>query len=170
MCRCSKPLETAVKEKISMFCHVEPEQVLAVSYNWEKLLFWDQFVCFLDLHLLRKWLNTPNLYPRPYFIFRSSVYVMCPQCIKFQRSWRIREWWIFFADGWTCPLRQNPAGCLPSGKKCHIGQDLCFSFTLFSKATEKKCFGKFLPVAVHYDGLVCLLTELTAFWKAHRSH
>lgn len=27
MCRCSTPLETAVKEKISMFCHVEPTQV-----------------------------------------------------------------------------------------------------------------------------------------------
>lgn len=27
MCRCSSPLETAVKEKISMFCHVEPSQV-----------------------------------------------------------------------------------------------------------------------------------------------
>lgn len=27
MCRCSTPLDTAVKEKISMFCHVEPTQV-----------------------------------------------------------------------------------------------------------------------------------------------
>uniref|UniRef100_A0A672T2H8 CTP synthase n=2 Tax=Sinocyclocheilus grahami TaxID=75366 RepID=A0A672T2H8_SINGR len=27
MCRCSTPLENSVKEKISMFCHVEPEQV-----------------------------------------------------------------------------------------------------------------------------------------------
>lgn len=27
MCRCTTPLETAVKEKISMFCHVEPTQV-----------------------------------------------------------------------------------------------------------------------------------------------
>uniref|UniRef100_A0A672T2V3 CTP synthase n=1 Tax=Sinocyclocheilus grahami TaxID=75366 RepID=A0A672T2V3_SINGR len=31
MCRCSTPLENSVKEKISMFCHVEPEQVIA--YN-----------------------------------------------------------------------------------------------------------------------------------------
>uniref|UniRef100_A0A672Y7E6 CTP synthase n=1 Tax=Sphaeramia orbicularis TaxID=375764 RepID=A0A672Y7E6_9TELE len=30
MCRCSTPLETAVKEKISMFCHVEPSQVICV--------------------------------------------------------------------------------------------------------------------------------------------
>uniref|UniRef100_A0A667Y3L7 CTP synthase n=1 Tax=Myripristis murdjan TaxID=586833 RepID=A0A667Y3L7_9TELE len=30
MCRCSTPLETAVKEKISMFCHVEPTQVICV--------------------------------------------------------------------------------------------------------------------------------------------
>uniref|UniRef100_A0A8C2X372 CTP synthase n=1 Tax=Cyclopterus lumpus TaxID=8103 RepID=A0A8C2X372_CYCLU len=30
MCRCSSPLETSVKEKISMFCHVEPTQVICV--------------------------------------------------------------------------------------------------------------------------------------------
>uniref|UniRef100_A0A8D0A368 CTP synthase n=1 Tax=Sander lucioperca TaxID=283035 RepID=A0A8D0A368_SANLU len=30
MCRCTSPLETAVKEKISMFCHVEPTQVICV--------------------------------------------------------------------------------------------------------------------------------------------
>ncbi|KAJ3598545.1 hypothetical protein NHX12_002054 [Muraenolepis orangiensis] len=30
MCRCATPLETAVKEKISMFCHVEPTQVICV--------------------------------------------------------------------------------------------------------------------------------------------
>ncbi|KAA8591734.1 hypothetical protein FQN60_017108 [Etheostoma spectabile] len=30
MCRCSSPLETAVKEKISMFCHVEPTQRLSL--------------------------------------------------------------------------------------------------------------------------------------------
>uniref|UniRef100_H3CJG6 CTP synthase n=1 Tax=Tetraodon nigroviridis TaxID=99883 RepID=H3CJG6_TETNG len=31
MCRCSSPLETVVKEKISMFCHVEPSQVICVQ-------------------------------------------------------------------------------------------------------------------------------------------
>uniref|UniRef100_A0A8D3CAG6 CTP synthase n=1 Tax=Scophthalmus maximus TaxID=52904 RepID=A0A8D3CAG6_SCOMX len=31
MCRCTTPLETAVKEKISMFCHVEPTQVVCVQ-------------------------------------------------------------------------------------------------------------------------------------------
>uniref|UniRef100_A0A8C9TLJ8 CTP synthase n=1 Tax=Scleropages formosus TaxID=113540 RepID=A0A8C9TLJ8_SCLFO len=30
VCRCSTPLDNAVKEKISMFCHVEPEQVICV--------------------------------------------------------------------------------------------------------------------------------------------
>uniref|UniRef100_A0A7N5ZYP7 CTP synthase n=1 Tax=Anabas testudineus TaxID=64144 RepID=A0A7N5ZYP7_ANATE len=30
MCRCSAVLENSVKEKISMFCHVEPEQVICV--------------------------------------------------------------------------------------------------------------------------------------------
>ncbi|XP_036001478.1 CTP synthase 1 isoform X2 [Fundulus heteroclitus] len=30
MCRCSTVLETSVKEKISMFCHVEPQQVICV--------------------------------------------------------------------------------------------------------------------------------------------
>lgn len=31
MCRCASPLDTAVKEKISMFCHVEPTQVICVQ-------------------------------------------------------------------------------------------------------------------------------------------
>lgn len=31
MCRSTTPLETAVKEKISMFCHVEPTQVICVQ-------------------------------------------------------------------------------------------------------------------------------------------
>ncbi|KAM9352750.1 CTP synthase 1-like [Symphorus nematophorus] len=31
MCRCAMPLETSVKEKISMFCHVEPTQVICVQ-------------------------------------------------------------------------------------------------------------------------------------------
>uniref|UniRef100_A0A8C7CJA2 CTP synthase n=2 Tax=Oncorhynchus TaxID=8016 RepID=A0A8C7CJA2_ONCKI len=31
MCRCATPLENAVKEKISMFCHVEPTQVICVA-------------------------------------------------------------------------------------------------------------------------------------------
>ncbi|KAG2460926.1 PYRG1 synthase, partial [Polypterus senegalus] len=30
VCRCSTPLDTSVKEKISMFCHVQPEQVICV--------------------------------------------------------------------------------------------------------------------------------------------
>ncbi|XP_047453864.1 CTP synthase 1-like [Mugil cephalus] len=30
MCRCTTPLQTSVKEKISMFCHVEPTQVICV--------------------------------------------------------------------------------------------------------------------------------------------
>lgn len=30
MCRCTTALENSVKEKISMFCHVEPEQVICV--------------------------------------------------------------------------------------------------------------------------------------------
>uniref|UniRef100_A0A2K5D9N6 CTP synthase n=1 Tax=Aotus nancymaae TaxID=37293 RepID=A0A2K5D9N6_AOTNA len=32
VCRCSNLLGTSVKEKISMFCHVEPEQVICVHY------------------------------------------------------------------------------------------------------------------------------------------
>ncbi|KAA8586067.1 hypothetical protein FQN60_007636 [Etheostoma spectabile] len=38
MCRCSTALETSVKEKISMFCHVEPEQVICVHDVSDRLL------------------------------------------------------------------------------------------------------------------------------------
>ncbi|XP_037532083.1 CTP synthase 1 [Nematolebias whitei] len=31
ICRCATPLETSVKEKISLFCHVEPAQVICVQ-------------------------------------------------------------------------------------------------------------------------------------------
>lgn len=38
VCRCSNPLDTSVKEKISMFCHVEPEQVSTSSVAAEVAL------------------------------------------------------------------------------------------------------------------------------------
>ncbi|TRZ03068.1 hypothetical protein DNTS_029873 [Danionella cerebrum] len=71
VCRCSTPLDTAVKEKISMFCHVEPEQVICIhdvsSIYRVPLLLEDQgtvdyFCRRLDLpiqmrprQMLRKW-------------------------------------------------------------------------------------------------------------------
>lgn len=38
MCRCTTPLETAVKEKISMFCHVEPTQVKYQDFSAVNLI------------------------------------------------------------------------------------------------------------------------------------
>uniref|UniRef100_A0A673LG89 CTP synthase n=1 Tax=Sinocyclocheilus rhinocerous TaxID=307959 RepID=A0A673LG89_9TELE len=71
MCRCSTPLDNSVKEKISMFCHVEPEQVICVhdvsSIYRVPLLLEDQgvvgyFCCRLNLpietrprKMLAKW-------------------------------------------------------------------------------------------------------------------
>uniref|UniRef100_A0A673FY28 CTP synthase n=1 Tax=Sinocyclocheilus rhinocerous TaxID=307959 RepID=A0A673FY28_9TELE len=59
MCRCSTPLENSVKEKISMFCHVEPEQVSldhtglktteAVEITVEHRGHMMRFQCFLSL-------------------------------------------------------------------------------------------------------------------------
>uniref|UniRef100_A0A8C5AQT3 CTP synthase n=1 Tax=Gadus morhua TaxID=8049 RepID=A0A8C5AQT3_GADMO len=60
MCRCANALENAVKEKISMFCHVEPEQVICVhdvsSIYKVPLLLEDQgvvgyFSRRLDMHI-----------------------------------------------------------------------------------------------------------------------
>ena len=39
MCRCATPLDNAVKEKISMFCHVEPTQVKPPPLLYKKILF-----------------------------------------------------------------------------------------------------------------------------------
>ncbi|KAF3839362.1 hypothetical protein F7725_018079 [Dissostichus mawsoni] len=56
MCRCSTPLETSVKEKISMFCHVEPSQVICVhdvsSLYKVPLLLEDQGVVSYFCHRL----------------------------------------------------------------------------------------------------------------------
>uniref|UniRef100_A0A3Q2Z1Y3 CTP synthase n=1 Tax=Hippocampus comes TaxID=109280 RepID=A0A3Q2Z1Y3_HIPCM len=56
MCRCATPLETAVKEKISMFCHVEPTQVICVhdvsSVYRVPLLLEDQGVVSYFCHRL----------------------------------------------------------------------------------------------------------------------
>lgn len=41
VCRCANPLDTSVKEKISMFCHVEPEQVSRSSiFTWITFCSW----------------------------------------------------------------------------------------------------------------------------------
>nr|XP_012774497.2 CTP synthase 1 isoform X1 [Maylandia zebra] len=59
VCRCTTPLETSVKEKISMFCHVEPTQVICVhdvsSIYRVPLLLEDQGV----VRYLCKRLNLP---------------------------------------------------------------------------------------------------------------
>ncbi|KAM9724430.1 CTP synthase 1b [Menidia menidia] len=59
VCRCTTPLETSVKEKISMFCHVEPTQVICVhdvsSIYRVPLLLEDQGV----VNYLRQRLNLP---------------------------------------------------------------------------------------------------------------
>ncbi|KAG8507692.1 CTP synthase 1 [Galemys pyrenaicus] len=80
VCRCSNPLDTAVKEKISMFCHVEPEQVICVHdvssiYRVPLLLeeqgVVDYFLRRLDLpierqsrKMLMKWKEMADRYDR----------------------------------------------------------------------------------------------------------
>ena len=78
--RCSNPLDTSVKEKISMFCHVEPEQVICVHdvssiYRVPLLLeeqgVVDYFLRRLDLpierqprKMLMKWKEMADRYDR----------------------------------------------------------------------------------------------------------
>ncbi|XP_027691191.1 CTP synthase 2 isoform X3 [Vombatus ursinus] len=80
VCRSSKPIEMAVKEKISMFCHVEPEQVIFIhdvssTYRVPVLLEDQGIVKYfkerLDLpiddrpsDLLFKWKNMADRYER----------------------------------------------------------------------------------------------------------
>ncbi|KAI4549703.1 hypothetical protein MG293_002033 [Ovis ammon polii] len=80
VCRCSNPLDTSVKEKISMFCHVEPEQVICVHdvssiYRVPLLLeeqgVVDYFLRRLDLpierqprKMLMKWKEMADRYDR----------------------------------------------------------------------------------------------------------
>ncbi|XP_019499409.1 PREDICTED: CTP synthase 1 isoform X2 [Hipposideros armiger] len=80
VCRCSNPLDTSVKEKISMFCHVEPEQVICVHdvssiYRVPLLLeeqgVVDYFLRRLDLpverqsrRMLMKWKEMADRYDR----------------------------------------------------------------------------------------------------------
>ncbi|KAG8508839.1 CTP synthase 2, partial [Galemys pyrenaicus] len=80
VCRSSKPIEMAVKEKISMFCHVDPEQVICIhdvssTYRVPVLLEEQGIVKYfkerLDLpigdsasNLLFKWRNMADRYER----------------------------------------------------------------------------------------------------------
>ncbi|ELK25904.1 CTP synthase 2 [Myotis davidii] len=80
VCRSSKPIEMAVKEKISMFCHVNPEQVICIhdvssTYRVPVLLEEQGIVKYfkerLDLpigdsanNLLFKWKNMADRYER----------------------------------------------------------------------------------------------------------
>ncbi|XP_062939573.1 CTP synthase 2 isoform X2 [Cynocephalus volans] len=80
ICRSSKPIEMAVKEKISMFCHVDPEQVICIhdvssTYRVPVLLEEQGIIKYfkerLDLpigdstsNLLSKWRNMANRYER----------------------------------------------------------------------------------------------------------
>ncbi|XP_051892465.1 CTP synthase 1 isoform X2 [Pristis pectinata] len=80
VCRCTTPMEKSVKEKISMFCHVEPEQVICVYdvcslYRVPLLLEAEGVVEYfkerLDLHfearprrLLNKWKEMADRYDR----------------------------------------------------------------------------------------------------------
>ncbi|XP_037678562.1 CTP synthase 2 isoform X1 [Choloepus didactylus] len=80
VCRSSTPIEMAVKEKISMFCHVNPEQVICIhdvssTYRVPVLLEEQGMIKYfkerLDLpisdtanHLLFKWRNMADRYER----------------------------------------------------------------------------------------------------------
>ncbi|OBS58999.1 hypothetical protein A6R68_09877, partial [Neotoma lepida] len=80
VCRCSNPLDTSVKEKISMFCHVEPEQVICVHdvSSIYRVPLWleeqgvvDYFLRRLDLpierqsrKMLMKWKEMADRYDR----------------------------------------------------------------------------------------------------------
>uniref|UniRef100_UPI00398F3199 CTP synthase 1b isoform X2 n=1 Tax=Pristiophorus japonicus TaxID=55135 RepID=UPI00398F3199 len=80
VCRCTTPMEKSVKEKISMFCHVEPEQVICVHdvcslYRVPLLLEAEGVVGYfkerLNLHyeakprkLLNKWIEMADRYDR----------------------------------------------------------------------------------------------------------
>ncbi|XP_059805200.1 CTP synthase 1-like isoform X2 [Hypanus sabinus] len=80
VCRCTTPMEKSVKEKISMFCHVEPEQVICVYdvcslYRVPLLLEAEGVVQYfkerLDLQyetkprrLLNKWKDMADRYDR----------------------------------------------------------------------------------------------------------
>lgn len=62
VCRSAKPIEMAVKEKISMFCHVEPEQVCTsilhvgkytnISVHFCFQLLTASFICYCFLQFL----------------------------------------------------------------------------------------------------------------------
>ena len=49
MCRCKEPVTKAVKEKVSLFCHVPPEQV---SHQSKKSLQYNQEPIQWNIHKL----------------------------------------------------------------------------------------------------------------------
>uniref|UniRef100_A0A6I8T052 CTP synthase n=1 Tax=Xenopus tropicalis TaxID=8364 RepID=A0A6I8T052_XENTR len=100
VCRCSTPLDTSVKEKISMFCHVEPQQVICVhdvsSIYRVPLLLEEQGVVEyfrqrLDLpisrqprRLLMKWKEMADRYER---LLESCSIALVGKYTKFSDSY-----------------------------------------------------------------------------------
>uniref|UniRef100_Q5XHA8-2 Isoform 2 of CTP synthase 1-A n=1 Tax=Xenopus laevis TaxID=8355 RepID=Q5XHA8-2 len=100
VCRCSTPLDTSVKEKISMFCHVEPQQVICVHdvssiYRVPLLLeeqgVVDYFRQRLDLpigrqprRLLMKWKEMADRYER---LLESCSIALVGKYTKFSDSY-----------------------------------------------------------------------------------
>lgn len=105
MCRCSTALETSVKEKISMFCHVEPEQVR----------HWRTFLSLSPASLTSSELTDPSP-------LRSSVCTTCRPSTKCRYCWSSRAWWATWAGDSTCPSRPDPGRCWPSGRRCLTGE------------------------------------------------
>jgi len=51
MCRCKHPVTNAVKQKVSLFCHVPPEQVRNLGFDVTISGYWYMYVIkfgFLD--------------------------------------------------------------------------------------------------------------------------
>ncbi|XP_063810699.1 CTP synthase 1 isoform X3 [Pseudophryne corroboree] len=100
VCRCTTPLDTSVKEKISMFCHVEPQQVICVhdvsSLYRVPLLLEEQGVVEyfrqrLDLtigrqprRLLMKWKEMADRYDR---LLESCSIALVGKYTKFSDSY-----------------------------------------------------------------------------------
>lgn len=76
MCRCSTALENSVKEKISMFCHVEPQQVGGAPVG-------------PDRAVTRSRCSSKPDDPSS---FRSSACTTCHPSTECRYCWKIRVW------------------------------------------------------------------------------
>lgn len=94
MCRCTTPLDNSVKEKISMFCHVEPEQV-----RLDRLEYQQHKCLYLNSHI--SWKLNVTIVEMKKYVKLASCWNWFIICFNHNGSHLLKGLFRIFCFGWT---------------------------------------------------------------------